>query len=93
MQEHEYAPPLPSGERRCIHCGALKHEKYTYTCLDRVAPGGALMPEPTRRVYASEAWDAIGARMEELQKERKAIEAATAPAEKPIETSEDYMCC
>jgi len=47
------------------------------------------MPEPARRQYASEAFDAIGARLMELHKERQAVLNTPAPVEM---SEEDLMC-
>ncbi len=47
------------------------------------------MPEPARRQYASEAFDAIGARVVELRAERVAVLNAPAPAKM---SDEDLMC-
>lgn len=57
---------------RCHVCGALKDEsgnKDERTCLPREDHIGKLAPEPKRREYASEAWDAISARIAEIRKE------------------------
>lgn len=94
MQQHKYPKEPNSGGRfACVICGAVQHPQMTATCFDRPTPSGVLMPEPARREYASEAYGAIGARVAELLKERKEVEAATAPTEKPVETSEEYMYC
>lgn len=52
----------------CLHCGAKYHPSMTATCLQRAAAQSGLMPEPARREYACEAFDAIGERLAELQK-------------------------
>jgi hypothetical protein len=61
----------------------------TATCFDRPTPGNALMPEPARRQYASEAFAAIEERVIELRKERQAVLNAAEPAEM---SAEDLMC-
>lgn len=71
MQEHEFS------EGWCLHCGAseagctqVAAEGNTSTCNARADTVNALRPEPARRVYASEDFDAIGERMRELEAER-----------------------
>jgi len=88
--EHEYPKePNSGGQFACVICGAVKHPQMTATCFDRPTPGNALMPAPARRQYASEAFDAIGARVVELRAERLAVLNAPAPAEM---SEEDLMC-
>lgn len=81
MQEHEYLPATADGKRWCKHCGSMLHPSNLQTCIERASIGSALMPEPERREYASEAWDAIGARLAELRGEQQAILDAPAPVE------------
>ena len=88
--EHKYPKePNSGGQYPCVICGAIRHPQMTATCFDRASPGNALMPEPARRLYASEAFDAIGARLIELGKERQAVLNTPAPAEM---SEEDLMC-
>ncbi len=66
MQAHECVDGF------CLHCGATAPAT-NCLCLDRPAPVSGLMPEPARRQHASEDFDAIGARLAELAKEREAV--------------------
>lgn len=92
MRQHEPDPNSPSGARRCVICGAPLDNGYAYTCLDRPTPGGVLMPEPTRREYASEAYGAIGERVAELERERLATQAEFAEAPVPVADEMDWLC-
>lgn len=93
-REHEYMPVTADGKRWCKHCGSMLHTRILQTCIERVSPGGLLMPEPARRSWAYEDFDAIGARLIELRKEREAVEAtaAPAPAEQSADTVDDLLC-
>lgn len=91
MQEHEYPKePNSGGQFACQICGAIKHPQMTATCFERATPGNALMPEPARREYASEAYDAIGARLIELRKQRQAV--LDAPPEVKLADDLDFGC-
>lgn len=91
IKEHEPGHPLPGGGTRCIHCGAPLNTKFTYSCLERPGTSSKLMPEPARRQYASEAYEAIGARQAELAAERTAL--LSEPAEPvPIANVMDDCC-
>jgi len=74
---------FPEGAERCVHCGTLASQIQRTAC-----PGGkagtteGARPEPTRRVYASEDWDAIGARQAELRAEHDGV--LNQPARSPI---------
>lgn len=92
IREHEAGHPLPGGGTRCVHCGCPMGTQYTYTCLSRANPGGALMPEPARREYASESWDAIGGRLAELRAERDAATNAVATEAVPVSDEMDWLC-
>lgn len=78
IREHEGGHPLPGGGCRCVHCGAPMGNGYTYSCLDRPGPKDGLAPEPARRVFASESYDVISARIAELRREREAAANADA---------------
>ena len=61
---------------KCTHCGVTKPTDQN-TCIARLIIEVAERPEPARRQYASESFDAIGERLAELRKERdEAIKAA-----------------
>jgi hypothetical protein len=78
---------------RCLMCGAISWERLRSLgaasgndsfdgedrrqCIEREDYAGALMPEPARRQLMCEAFDDIGARMTEIEKER--IEAINTP--------------
>ena len=55
----------------CKHCGGTKPGPES-TCIPRMWDGA---PEPERRVPSVESYDFIGARLAELEAERKAAEA------------------
>lgn len=72
---------------KCVVCGAMSWERLCSLaaaagkaipltderqCLEREDHVGKLCPEPARRQIASEAFDEIGARAAELEKERLA---------------------
>lgn len=58
-------------DTRCKHCGAVNPTELE-TCIMRSGPASAMvMPEPARREYAIEDFDAIGARLAELRRERE----------------------
>lgn len=64
--EHEWSP----GNPRCLHCGTLAehHARTAQTCVPRRGQAELhLRPEPVRRVYASEDWDTINVRLNELR--------------------------
>lgn len=67
-REHSFPPADGSGRKWCLHCGALWHAQMDATCVARAV---ALAPEPARRTYASEDFDAISARIIELKRERE----------------------
>ena len=52
-------------------------------CVPRWSGPKKLMPEPSRRIYASEDCDAIGARVAELAKERETLMNTPQPQEDP----------
>ncbi len=88
--EHKYPKEPNSGGRyACVICGAIQHPQMTAICLERATPGNALMPEPARRQYASEAYDAIGTRIAELRAERQAV--LNTP--ETVEMSEEDLMC
>jgi hypothetical protein len=72
---------------KCIACGAIAWERLCSLaavagkaipltderqCIEREDYAGALCPEPARRQFALDAYDEIGARMAEIEKERLA---------------------
>lgn len=63
----------------CIHCGGYKPGE-AVTCVPHEDDPALLRPEPARRMYACEDFDAIGERFVELQMERAAaMNAAETP--------------
>lgn len=81
MREHQPGFYGEKNLKRCIHCGSAWSENMGISCIERKGTSSKLRPEPFRRVWASEAYEAIGARLADLERERKAILAAPAPPE------------
>jgi len=84
--QHEFAT---GGDERCRHCGTprARHDQAAQPCVPRWSGTEKLMPEPARRTYASEDFDAIGARLVELAKEREA------QLDEPAEPQQDAGGC
>lgn len=61
MRQHLF----PEGQRFCLYCGALHHQQMTATCVERPDPPTA--PEPRRRLFAVDDFDAIHAAREALK--------------------------
>ena len=59
MRQHEFVD-----ERWCKWCCALRSQNATLTCVER--PDTAPAPEPKRRVFAVDDFDAIRAAREAL---------------------------
>lgn len=92
MREHEPYLVGDNNVKRCRHCGSAWNDNMGISCIERPGKSNKLMPEPARRVYASEAWDALGARLAELRRERDAVNATPAPASVSVADEMDWLC-
>jgi len=70
--EHEFL--APGADVRCVHCGTKQghHRMVSQPCVPRWSEAEGPMPEPARRVYASEDFDTIHARCVELETDTRA---------------------